>query len=148
MPSAKIANVLQRAAGEQVQQPEGRLVLGSRRERGDHGSRDARHRDVRTEAVQRDDREREQDLLAKVRDPEGVREGLEHGYSTVPPAASILARAAAETLSTLMVSFLVSSPSPRTLTGRVGGLDDALGLQARAVDDVAVGVQALEARRR
>ena len=49
-------------------------------------------------------------------------------------------------MSTRTVSFFFSSPSPSTLTGRGGGLDDALGHERVAIDDIAVGEDLVEAR--
>ena len=71
---------------------------------------------------------------------------VDHSVSTVPPAASILAVAGPETLSTLTVSFLVSSPSPSTLTGAVVFLTMPLRQQRVDVDRVAVGEERVSRR--
>src|ERR1700675_1189936 len=83
---------------------------------------------MRTEAGDRDDEQREEDLLAEVGDLEGVDEGSEHEVpilprqpmiSAVPPACSILAFAAAENACARTTSALSSSPRASTFTRRL-----------------------------
>ena len=84
---------------------------------------DHRDRHVGAQPEDRDDEQREEDLRAKIGDPERVQERLEHGRlrvaqlrtSAVPPAASIFSFAAFEKAWAFTVSFLSSSPRARTL---------------------------------
>src|SRR3989304_1387963 len=79
------------------------------------------------EPVDRDDEQREEDLVPEVRDLERVDEGAEHEVSILPrhptssaepPACSIFAFAARLNACARTVSLLSSSPRARILTGR------------------------------
>ena len=90
-------------------------------ELGERDRVDARRRDVRSEAIDGEQREREEHALAQILDRPDVAECLEKFNVTaiswqVPPAASICLRAEAENFVACTVSFLESLPSPRILT--------------------------------
>src|SRR5208337_4434514 len=80
---------------------------------------DPRSRDVAANAIHRQQAEREQHALAKVRNAEDVRQLLEHYCKTsnLPPALVIFSCADLENLCACTVSAIESSPSPRILTG-------------------------------
>src|SRR5208337_3419113 len=80
---------------------------------------DPRSRDVAANAIHRQQAEREQHALAKVRNPENVRQLFEHYCKTsnLPPALVIFSCAVFENLCACTVIAAVSSPVPRILTG-------------------------------
>ena len=106
---------------------------------------DARHRDVRADAVQRDDREREQDLLAEILDVERVREGGDHERLDRPSSRLDLGPAGAGHLVDLDGELLGELAVAEDLDRRGLRLDDALGEQRVDVDDVTLGEEVLEA---
>ena len=66
--------------------------------------------------------------------------------STLPPAASIFCRAVAENLWARTVRAALSSPSPRTLIGRLAVFDDTAFVQERLRRHLAARGEAGEAR--
>src|SRR5207249_1669996 len=86
---------------------------------------DARHGEVRAQAIEREEHGGERQLLANVGDGERAEDRRQHrsttGYassvSAVPPAASMASRAAAEKPWARTVSFFDSVPLASTLTG-------------------------------
>src|SRR5262249_39764414 len=130
-PQREEREVLKRVPGEQAEEAEdvaaGELVV----ELLDGFLVDTGTGDVGAEAVERQDREGEQDLLANLGDAERVGDRLDHGSPAstlkrrssaitvqLPPAASIFSRA--EALKAWAVTdrpFRSSSPRPRIFTG-------------------------------
>src|SRR5208282_4616273 len=80
---------------------------------------DPGRRDVAADAIHRQQAEREQHALAKVGNPEDVRQLFQHYCKTsnLPPALVIFSCADLENLWACTVSATESSPLPRTFTG-------------------------------
>ena len=78
IPSAKIGELGERLAAEQLQEGEHAAGLGLRLERVDRVLVDARRGDVGAEAVQRQHPDREQHLASELPDSEDVAQELDH----------------------------------------------------------------------
>ena len=98
IPSAKIAIRESPPPGEQVEQAEDVGAAELLLDVVDRREVDARHRHVRAEAVDQQHRRREGDLLADVRDLEGVEDRGEHGDRSAARGASGAATTAAPIL--------------------------------------------------
>ena len=83
-PEREDREALERSAGEQVQEPEGTLLVGGVTELLDGDRVDARNPDEHTESVDADHGNDEQDLVPKIGDLEDVRQTGKHAGGSLP----------------------------------------------------------------
>ncbi len=112
--SDKLISDNDREHAEQAEHGAAHLV----KERADHLGVDAGRHDERAQSVDREHGEREEDPLPELLDAADVLEAADHPMSsTLPPASSILRRAAALARCTVTVRFLGALPPARSFTG-------------------------------